>query len=169
MTASDIRRNLFVTGLRDAHAVEHQALALMDRQIGRLEHFQQVEDRLVAHRRETEQQIERLDNLLADLDESASGLKDTALGIGGNLAALSHAMAPDEIIKNSFANFAFENFEMAAYSGLITLAEQDFAFAVEPLRATLTEERAMAAWLEENQPLVIRQYVALREQGETPR
>lgn len=32
-------------------------------------------------------------------------------------------MAGYEILKNSFANFAFENFEVAAYKSLLTVAE----------------------------------------------
>jgi hypothetical protein len=39
------------------------------------------------------------------------------------MAALDHAVAGDEILKNSFANFAFENFEIAAYKSLLTIAE----------------------------------------------
>lgn len=40
------------------------------------------------------------------------------------MAAIGHTVAPDEIIKNSFANFAFENFEIAAYKSLLALARQ---------------------------------------------
>ena len=29
------------------------------------------------------------------------------------MAAIGHTVAPDEIIKNSIANFAFENYEIA--------------------------------------------------------
>ncbi len=36
------------------------------------------------------------------------------LSAGGSMAAIGHSMADDEILKNSFANFAFENFEIAA-------------------------------------------------------
>lgn len=71
----EIVRSVFVTGLRDAHALEHQALAL------------------------------------------------------------GHTIAPDEILKNSFVNFAFENFEAASYKALITIAEVgNFGDAVPLLR-----------------------------------
>lgn len=45
------------------------------------------------------------------------------LGIVGELAAVGHSFAGDEILKNSFANYAFEHFEMASYRPLITMAE----------------------------------------------
>jgi ferritin-like metal-binding protein YciE len=65
------------------------------------------------------------------------------------------------------ANFAFENYEIAAYNSLIVLAE--FAgetTAVDALQQNLTEEQNMAAWLESNLAAVTEQYVALREAGE---
>lgn len=81
MSSSDIVQNLFVTGLRDAHAVENQALALMDRQLGRLENYPELEQRLREHRAETEGQIARLDEMLDRLGESASALKDAAFDV----------------------------------------------------------------------------------------
>lgn len=46
----DIWREVFVSGLKNAHAVEHQALALMDRQIDRAKNFTEVADMLKVHR-----------------------------------------------------------------------------------------------------------------------
>ena len=165
---TDVIRKLFVVGLRDAHAVEHQALALMDRQINHLANYPEVEQRLREHRVETEQQIKRLDEILAMLDESPSAIKDTALSISGNLAAFAHMLAPDEILKNSFANFAFENFEIASYKGLITIAEAgNFGNAVPLLDATLQEEEAMAAFCDQSLPTIVNRYLSLRAAGET--
>ncbi|HVI27100.1 DUF892 family protein [Hansschlegelia sp.] len=89
-----------------------KALSLIDRQLDRLKNYEEVAEQLRRHRGETEQQIGRLEQILGSLDESHSALKDAALG--GNLAALGHAIASDEILKNTFANFAFENFEAGA-------------------------------------------------------
>src|SRR3954468_8872375 len=108
-------RDVFVAALKNAPAMEHQALALMDRQIEHLAQYAEVEERLRTHRGETETQITRLNQILESLGESASALKDTALSLSGNMAAIAHTFAPDEILKNSFANFAFENFEAATY------------------------------------------------------
>ena len=38
-----------------------------------------------------------------------------------NLQAMAHSTADDEILKNTFANNAFENFQIAAYKSLIAL------------------------------------------------
>lgn len=161
-------REIFVLGLRDAHAMEHQALALMDRQIEHLARYADVEVRLRSHRGETERQIERLDTILESLGESHSAFKDATMTLTGNLAALAHTLAPDEILKNSFANFAFENFEAAAYKALIAMAQEGgFSQAVPLLEETLKEELAMVAFLDETLPLIVQRYIALREAGET--
>ena len=71
-------------------------------------------------------------------------------------------MASDEILKNSLANFAFEHFEIAAYTALITAAEQaNVPQAVALLKQNLDEERAMAANIHDGLPDVVRQYIAL--------
>lgn len=167
-STQDIIRPLFVTGLRDVHAVEHQALALMDRQIQHLSNYPDVESRLRSHRQETEQQIERVEEILDAFDEKPSAIKDVALTLSGNAAALAHLVASDEIIKNSFANYAFENFEAASYTGLITLAEDGgFGSAVSLLKQSLDEEQAMAAFVIDGLPGIMRRFVDLRAQGET--
>ncbi|MGN6620557.1 MAG: ferritin-like domain-containing protein [Sphingomonas sp.] len=161
-------RHIFLVGLRDAHAVEHQALALMDRQIDRLSHYPEVEQRLREHRQETEEQIRRLDHILEDLGEKSSAIKDAALTISGNAAALAHVLAADEILKNSFANFAFENFEAASYKALITMAEVGkFDAAIPLLKETLAEEVAMARFCDETLPEVTRKYLSLRAAGQS--
>jgi ferritin-like metal-binding protein YciE len=158
--------SVFVSGLQNAHAVEQQALALIDRQLDRLVRYPEVADRLRLHRIETQQQIERLNDILRSLGASHSSLKDMALNFMGNVAALSNTMAPDEILKNSFVNYAFENFEIASYRSLITLAEAgSFPTAAELLQTTLREEEAMASWISDSLPELTLKYVGLREEG----
>jgi len=160
-------RKVFITGLKNAHALENQALSLMDRQIEHLAQYAEVEQRLRSHRGETERQIERLDRILSQLGESASGLKDAAMSFAGNMAALGHTFAPDEILKNSFANYAFESFEVASYRSLIVMAEDaGFTDAIPLLKETLAEEEAMQAFCGEMVPTITRKYLTLRASGE---
>jgi ferritin-like metal-binding protein YciE len=141
-------RQVFVTGLQNAHAVEQQSLALIDRQLDRLIGYPGIAERLRAHRSETEGQIRRLEQILGSLGESHSGWRDAAMALMGNLATLGNAMAGDEVLRNHIVNHAFENFEIATYTSLIALAEAgDFATAVPLLEASLAEEQAMAAWV----------------------
>ena len=163
MTASSTLRSVFVTGLQNAHAVENQALAMMDRQLDRLVRYPELSERLRSHRLETEVQIRRLDEILAEFNSSSSGWKDMALNFMGNMAALGNVMAGDEIIKDQLVNYAFENFEVASYRSLIALAEAGgFGSAAALLRDTLSEEEAMAAWVLGTLPELTLKYVGLR-------
>lgn len=158
----DILRELFVTGLTNAHAVEKQALSIMTPQVERIENYPEVADRLRLHIDETNAQIARLDEILAGFDTSGSTLKDLGLSLSGSMAALGHSVAGDEIVKNSFANYAFEHFEIAAYKSLLVMAEDGgFASATPLLQQSLGEEQAMAQWIDESLPVVTRRYATL--------
>jgi ferritin-like metal-binding protein YciE len=160
-------QHIFVEGLRNAHAMENQALSIMKPQLSRIESYPDVARVLEKHIAETEGQIQRLETVLDSLGESKSGLKDLGLSMAGTMASLGHTVAPDEIVKNSFANFAFENFEIAAYKSLIALASKSGnTQAVDLLTLNLDEELAMADWLDQNIEAVTLQYAALREAGE---
>jgi ferritin-like metal-binding protein YciE len=164
---SDTALEIYSTGLRNAHAMEQEATQLMERQIERYERYPEVTQRLQQHLRETQQQMTRLEELMHGMGTDRSVIKDWVTSIVGNLAALGHTVMPDEILKNTFANHAFENFEAAAYTSLIAMAEATGnAGHVPALRQSLTEEQRMASWVLENTPAVTLKYLQLREQGE---
>lgn len=139
----------------------------MTPQVSRIENYPEVADRLRAHIEETNGQIARLDEILAGFDTSASAIKDLGLSMTGGMAAITHSMAGDEIVKNSFANYAFEHFEIAAYKSLLTMAEDGgFTNALPLLKQSLGEEQAMAEWIDQSLPVVTRRYATLyAEQG----
>ncbi|WP_420135510.1 ferritin-like domain-containing protein [Rhodopseudomonas sp.] len=157
-------REIFITGLRNAHAMETQAREMMERQSERLDEYPDVKARITAHLHETETQLKRLDECLASVGESSSTLKDTTQSLMGNMAALAHTVMPDEILKNTFANNAFEHFEIAAYKSLLSLADLAGMSAAKPLlQASLKEEEAMAAWIDQNIDNVTRSYVRVAQ------
>jgi ferritin-like metal-binding protein YciE len=162
------RRSLFVTGLKNAHAMENQAVSIIKPQLSRIENYPQVARRLEEHLHETETQMKRIEDILAGLDEDNSTLKDWMLSAGGSMAAIGHSMADDEILKNSLANYAFENYEIAAYNSLLVMAEMGgFQGAMASLRQNLAEEENMARWLSENLREVTAEFVTRREAGES--
>lgn len=162
----DTIRELFITGLKNAHAVEKQALSIMTPQVARIENYPEVADRLRLHIDETDGQVARLDELLAQFDTGGSALKDIGLSMSGSMAALGHSVAGDEIIKNSFANYAFEHFEIASYVSLLTLADAGgFSGTTTALTQSLNEERAMAEWIGDSLPAVTRRYATLHATG----
>jgi ferritin-like metal-binding protein YciE len=148
--------------------MENQALSIMTPQVSRIENYPEVADRLQRHITETEGQIKRLEDILTGLSESHSSLKDMALSMTGGLAAMGHSLAGDEIVKNSLANFAFENFEIAAYKSLIVMSEYGgFGTTSSILQANLQEEIDMANWLEQNLSKVTTRFIQLSEQNQT--
>ena len=154
-------RDLFVTGLRNAHAMEHQAKELMERQIERMSDYPALQERLRLHLAETEEQLTRIDTSLQELGESASTLKDMALSLGANIAALGHAIAGDEVLKNVFANNAFENYEIAAYKSLIAIGDAAGTSA-SWMNQSLQEEERMASWVADNVSALTKRYLDLQ-------
>ena len=150
---SDQAIELYITGLQNAHALEKQATQLLERQIERIENYPEVEQVLRTHLRETEEQIRRIDEILHSFGEDRSLLKDMATSFSGNMAAIAHSVMQDEILKNHFANHAFENFEIASYMSLIAMAEATGHGAhLSALQTTLREEEKTAQILRDMTP-----------------
>ncbi len=120
-----------------------------------------------ALRRHIAETRDRLDEALAAMSESPSALKEGGLGFIGNMAALGHAPAQDEIVRNAFANRAFENDEAAAYDAPITLAEAAGQGARPPaFEMSLREELAMAQKVADLVRPTTRRYLELTVSGD---
>ena len=142
---------IYATGLRNQHAVENQAVELLSRQVERLENYPEMAARMRQHIEESQVQARRLEELLSSLGTSHSLLKDTALSLAGNMAALMHTVAPDEVVKNTFANYAFEHFEIASYKSLLTLSDAVGRGSDQTaLKQSLSEELDMAQWIDQH-------------------
>jgi ferritin-like metal-binding protein YciE len=123
LSASDEVRSIFITGVKNAHALEKEAIQILERQLERLKNYPEMETLIRRHLEESRQHEQRIDEVLDGLGEDRSLLKDLATQFMGNMAAIAHVPMPDEILKNTFANHAFENFEVASYKSLIVMAE----------------------------------------------
>ncbi|NOJ46032.1 ferritin-like domain-containing protein [Bradyrhizobium archetypum] len=160
MTARDV----FVVGLRNAHAMEVQARELMERQFERLDEYPDVQAKVRDHLAETNEQLKRLEQCLEACGETSSTIKDTTSSVMANTTAMANAMAGDEILKNTFANDAFEHFEIAAYKSLLTLCSPASQESARPLlEANLQEKERMAAWLDANVGKVTQDYLAVEQ------
>lgn len=161
MQHSEEIRDIFISGLRNAHAMESQALTVIDAQLGRLESYPEIIAMLQQHRRETEGQIARLDQIFQGLGESASTLKDTAMSAMGSMHAMGNALAADEVLKNHMADYMFEHFEIAAYTSLITMAQaMGLTSAMPLLQQNLAEEQRFQQMLIESLPRVTEQFLS---------
>lgn len=124
MTSTPSASDVFVDGLRNAHAMERQALS-MEPQAKRFEHHPKVSalrDRRIC---ETKGEIARPDEILATVAESASTLKDLPLSFAGTM--------PD-------------------FAVLIAAEGAGAASAIPPLAQSLQEKRRMAAQIGDGLP-----------------
>lgn len=166
LTSNETVKNIFITGLQNAHALEKEALQLMQRQVERFENYPEMSQLLRTHIAETEGQVRRLDEMLHTFGEDRSLLKDMATQFMANMAAAGHMPMADEVLKNTFANHAFENFEIATYKSLIAMAEaaghQRFVPALEE---TLREEEKTAQAIRDMVEPITRKYLMREAEG----
>lgn len=150
---TDDPRKHLLDWLRDAYAMEKQALEMCERQSERIKSYPELQQRISQHVTETEDQIRKLDQCFDILDEKPSAVKSAIGWTMGNMQAAGGMLAPDEIVKGSMASYVFENLEIASYSILIAAAKE----ADEPEIARLCgeildQEQEMADWLKEHLP-----------------
>jgi len=142
--------SLLLSYLRDAHALEGQAIELLESGAERVDDAQ-LERAFAEHLRETRHHLELIENLLEERGASPSLLKDSALKAGGiNLSAFFGAQ-PDSTTKLAGFAFAFEQLEIAAYELLQRVAARagdDGVVAVA--EEILAEERQAAARVAES-------------------
>jgi ferritin-like metal-binding protein YciE len=161
---SQTATSVLATGLRNAHAMESRALELLERQASQLEEYPEVQAQVQHHLAQTARQLDRLEQCLDALGEDASAVKDEAFAALGSLMTLSNTMAEDEILNNTFANYSFEHYEIAAYKSLLTLCEIATQRSIVPLlQQSLEEEEAMAKWLKDNLSRVTKDFVTKLE------
>lgn len=163
-----VSRENLTAWLRDAHAMENQAIEILEKQANRLEHYPELRAKVRTHLEESHRQAERVERCLHQLGTDTSSLKTAAGKLIGTAQQLSGLFASDEVLKSGIADYAFEHYEIASYKMLIATASE----AGEPevqriLEENLREEEAMAEWLGQHLPEVTRQYLHREAAGQS--
>lgn len=150
--------------LRDAHAMEVQAIALLSAQIARIENYPELRERLELHLAQTEGHASALQSLLERAQDSPSMLRDVAGRVTAAAQGMSGIMASDEVVKATIAAYGFEHAEIARYLVLIAAADElGDTEAVDVFRRILAEEQVMADWLALHLDVVTRLYLVRDE------
>jgi ferritin-like metal-binding protein YciE len=154
--------------LRDAYAMEGQAIELLEAQIDRLEGYPEALPRLRSHLNETRAQRSQVEDCLHRLGTDPSMLKDSAMKLTANVQGMLHAMAGDEVLKHALSSHAFEQFEAGCYESLMVAAET----AGEPeiartCQRIMEQELDMAAWVWEQLPGLTQKYLERSAGGES--
>lgn len=155
-----VRDNL-TAWLRDAHAMESQAIEIHERQLDRLQNYPELQARLQQHLEETRRQRDTVAQCLQRLGTDTSAFKDTVTWLTGNVQAILHSFSGDEVLKGLLANYSFEAFEIVSYKSNIAAAESIGETGIaSSLRGILAEEQAMLGWLDEHIAPLTHQYLA---------
>ncbi len=153
-------KQTLVAWLRDAHAMERASVDTLDRLAERLARFPQLAARFREHWRVSLEQVQNIERCLKQIGSDTSTFKDLASRFIGMAQAFAVAVAPDEVVKDCLAAYAYRNFEIAAYLSLgaaaLVLEEPEVARMCE---AHLQQERAMASWLEKQIPEVTLEFL----------
>ncbi|MGQ9368089.1 ferritin-like domain-containing protein [Azospirillum sp. ST 5-10] len=161
-------KDTLVDWLRDAYAMETQAIEMLERQTERLQHYPELLSKVREHKAVSERQAQRVRDCLKRLGTDTSSIKS---GIGmllGNAQSMSGLFASDEVVKAAIFSFAFEQWEIANYRALIGAAEELGETEVRRLcEENLREEQEMADWLHGHLPQITQTFLQ-RQAGMQP-
>jgi ferritin-like metal-binding protein YciE len=153
-------KQTLIAWLRDVHAMEQASVDSLDRLADRLARFPQLSVRFREHWRDSVAQAQRVETCLKNLGADTSTFKDLTSRFIGIAQAYAVAVAPDEVVKDCLAAYAYRHFEIAAYIslGAAALALEERAVA-QMCDDHLQQERAMASWLEQQIPEVTLEFL----------
>ncbi len=155
-------RDNFLAWLRAAHAMEEQAIITLSAQSRRIESYPDLKARIVQHLHETEKHAQALKALLDQFSGTGSALvlKDMAAKLAAKAQGVGGMLTSDEVVKGAMASYAFEHMEIASYKVLIAAADElDEMEAKTVFERILSEEIAMANWLEANLDAITRVFL----------
>ena len=160
MTGSNKAMDVYLTGLRNQHAVETQAIGTIQNQLSYMEAYSDLHARMKADKARSETQAARLDDLLARHGSSKSAVKEAVVGAVGTVAGFAHLGAGDDVIKNVLAAIGYKAYEIASYKALIALAEAaGLSDDKGVLEQSMREEQETGDWLGEHLPGLVKAYL----------
>jgi ferritin-like metal-binding protein YciE len=152
------RKDLVIAWLNDAHGMENALIQVLENHVKDAKDHPQMQAKLQQHLEQTRRHAQMVKDCVEGLGASTSAVKTGVSTLFGHMQAASTGAARDELVKNSIADYAAENFEIASYSALIAAAQElgDQKVA-QVCQQILQDERDMANWLQQNLPSVVQQ------------
>ena len=155
---------VYLTGLRNQHAVETQAIGTIQNELPRMTAYPDLHAQMQREKDRSVEQAARLDRLLAKHGTKASLAKEAVTGTVATVAGFAHSLASDEVLKDVLAAVGFKAYEIGSYKVLITLAQAIGALDdVAVLEQSMKEEQEMGDWLGSHLPGFVHAY--LRQQA----
>ena len=155
--------DVYLTGLRNQHAVETQAIGTVKNELSRMEPYPDLHAKMQQEMERSTTQAARLDKLLEKHGTSASVTKELVTGAVATVAGFAHVGADDELLKNVLAAVGFKAYEIGSYKVLLTLAEAAGATDDRAvLEQSMKEEQEMGDWLGSHLPEFTHAYLQKR-------
>ena len=149
-----MQRNILITWLRDAHAMESRSLAVLRTRVDDVAEASEARVRVEVHLRETEQHMSRVGEALRLLGSSPASPPPPAAVAADQI--VSTPLFSDPLVRKQLVDLAAEQLEVAAYTVLIAAAEHASEPAVARLcRLNRGEDEEMAEWLEAQMPITL--------------
>jgi ferritin-like metal-binding protein YciE len=110
--------------LRDAHAMEIQAIQAVEDQIDRLRNYPELRNWAQEHVQAAKQHRELFRQCIERRGGSTSTIKDVTMAVVGKFQELTGMLMADEILKNVIGDYSFKHYQIACYKSLIAAAEE---------------------------------------------
>jgi ferritin-like metal-binding protein YciE len=162
-------REQLIAWLNDAYAMEQGLLPVLQNHAKDADgDMPAAAARIRQHIDETRRHGERVEQCLKQLGTSPSTIKSTLSSVFGTVHGLSTGMFSDEAVKNVLSDYGAEQFEVACYKALIAAAREIGEGAVARMcEQNLGEDEAMAQWLDQQIPNVVRHAFQKKATGAT--
>ncbi|MGH2508786.1 MAG: ferritin-like domain-containing protein [Ktedonobacteraceae bacterium] len=151
-------KDMLITWLNDAHAMENALIKVLEHQIKDAKDYPKVQTKLEQHLEQTRRHAQLVKSCVEGFGGKISPVKTGLASLFGQVQALSTGAARDEMMKNVLNDYAAECFEVASYTSIIeaakALGDQQ---TVKMCQQILQEEEDMARWLHQNLPSMVQQ------------
>jgi ferritin-like metal-binding protein YciE len=162
--ATQTHNKLFIGWLNDAHAMEQGIVEALEAQLTLAEDHPMVKQGIQRHLEATKEHAESVKGCLEQLGESPSKLKTGMAEVGEKVRGMVMGAAEDKLVKAALNDYATEHMEIASYRALIAASEQlGHPEIAQVCQGILQDEIAMAAWLDEQLPTLVRETVTKSE------
>ena len=154
------REDNLMAWLRDAHAMEHQAIEMLEKMVNRVKDYPELQAKVREHLDQTHRQADMVLKCIERRGGSTSIVKDTMGKLIGTGQALSGLFVSDEVVKGAIASCTFERYEASCYRVLAATAEEVGDHETKRVcEEILRQAEAMGDWLWQHLPQVTRQFL----------
>ena len=115
---------LLMQWLRDAHAMEKQAIESVENQVDRLKNYPELRNWAQEHVDTAGRHRELIRECIERRGGSTSTVKDVTMNLVGKFQAFTGVVAADEVLKNVIADYSFKHYQIACFKSLIAAAEE---------------------------------------------